>query len=62
MFKGLLLWMKRLCNQTGKSSLASEIKPEVVAPKPVPKKKVSVKKTQPVLAKKKPGIKKTVKK
>ena len=61
MFKDLLVWMKKLCNQIGTQSLVEKPKPAPVK-KPVARKKPSVKKTQPVLAKRKPAVKKAVKK
>jgi hypothetical protein len=62
MFNDLLWWMKKLWNRTGSVYLVTEIDVEPVVKKPVPRKKASVKKTQPVLAKKKPAVKKTIKK
>jgi hypothetical protein len=63
MFNDLLLWIKKLWNQTGAVSSVPEAVPEVVAPKNSAwRKRASVKKVQPVLVKKKPAVKKASKK
>ena len=63
MFNDLLLWIKKLWNQTGAVSLVPEATPEVVVPKNSAwRKRASVKKVQPVLVKKKPAVKKAPKK